>query len=216
MPSTNVLTNTDMQAGRGKFELPALFIEPVSLTAGTNIPPPPESPIAEKPRTPQPESERVSAVKEDTSVNGRHHPVTEVYTGRGRTSGNGLSSPISLKRPSSIRRFLSRKSLYSTYADGANDDRSQDILIGDGFRPESPSVFSITSKSTVGKRGGGWFKRFTGGGFDELNARRTSIVYEEKQSPPPPMLPELDQLKAKITADDDGSLGGDELFKDIK
>jgi hypothetical protein len=92
-------------------------------------------------------------------------------------------------------------------------------LSADVYRPESPSAFSTTSKSTTGKRSGSWFRRFTGNGFEESNAKRASIVYEEKpapQGPPPPVLPELDQLKAKISADDDGSLGGAELFKDIK
>jgi hypothetical protein len=219
MPPTSVLNSTTTQSSRGKFELPALSIEPVSLTAGTNIPPPPESPIAEEPPSTQPEPENASAVADGTPVNGNYPPVTEVYTGRGRTIGNGLSSPISLKRPSSIRRFLSRKSLYSNYADGTDGSHSQENLNGDGFRPESPSAFSTTSKSTAGKRSGSWFRRFTGSGFDEPNAKRASIVYEENaspQGPPPPVLPELNQLKAKIAVDDDGSLGGAELFKDIK
>jgi len=55
-----------------------------------------------------------------------------------------------------------------------------------------------------------------GGG--EAENKRTSIVYEEKETPkgpPPPTLPELDQLKAKIIADDAGSLGGGDIFKNI-
>lgn len=57
-----------------------------------------------------------------------------------------------------------------------------------------------------------------GGG--ETETKRTSIVYEEKEKealkgPPPPTLPELDQLKAKVIADDAGSLGGGDMFKNI-
>lgn len=54
----------------------------------------------------------------------------------------------------------------------------------------------------------------------ETENKRTSIVYEEKEKeapkgPPPPTLPELDQLKAKVIADDAGSLGGGDMFKNI-
>jgi hypothetical protein len=37
-----------------------------------------------------------------------------------------------------------------------------------------------------------------------------------RDGPPPPMLPELDQLKAKIPDNTEGSLGGEDLFRDIK
>ena len=36
------------------------------------------------------------------------------------------------------------------------------------------------------------------------------------KGPPPPKLPELNQLKSKIPEDDEGSLGGEDLFKNIK
>jgi hypothetical protein len=46
------------------------------------------------------------------------------------------------------------------------------------------------------------------------------VVYEEKKvvpmGPPPPKLPELNQLKAKIPEDDEGSLGAEDIFKNIK
>ena len=53
-----------------------------------------------------------------------------------------------------------------------------------------------------------------------METKRASIVYEEKEKevskgPPPPTLPELDQLKAKVIADDAGSLGGADIFKNI-
>jgi hypothetical protein len=34
--------------------------------------------------------------------------------------------------------------------------------------------------------------------------------------PPPPKLPELSKLKAKIPENDDGSLGAEDMFKNIK
>ena len=69
------------------------------------------------------------------------------------------------------------------------------------------------------KASGSWFRRLggTGGG------NRTSVVYENSRpeekvpmGPPPPKLPELNQLKAKIPDDDEGSLGGGDMFKNIK
>ena len=71
------------------------------------------------------------------------------------------------------------------------------------------------------KKSGSWFSKLGGGG------KRTSVVYEnaapvqqdvrvEKKGPPPPKLPELDQLKAKVASDDEGSLGGGEMFKNIR
>ncbi len=53
-----------------------------------------------------------------------------------------------------------------------------------------------------------------------MENKRTSIVYEEKEKevpkgPPAPTLPELDQLKTKVIADNAGSLGGDDMFKNI-
>jgi hypothetical protein len=88
-------------------------------------------------------------------------------------------------------------------------------------RPESPSAFSTTTKGGK-RRSGSWFRRFVSGGYNdepEHKRTRTSIVYEEKEStpkgPPPPTLPELGQLKAKVD-DDAVSLGGSEMFKNIK
>jgi hypothetical protein len=88
-------------------------------------------------------------------------------------------------------------------------------------RPESPSAFSTTTKGSK-RRSGSWFRRFVSGGYGdepEHKRTRTSIVYEEKESapkgPPPPTLPELGQLKAKVDGDA-VSLGGGEMFKNIK
>jgi len=210
---------------RGKFELPVLA--PLdSLTAGTNIPPPPDSPIEEKtlelPSKPEPEV--VSAVADGapiSTLNGHTNGAngTMEYTGRGRTNGTSVpTSPVSLTRPSSIRRFLSRKSLHSNYSSGTNGNHSQENLGLEGGRPESPSTFSTISRPSGKRRSSSWFRRFVGGG--ETETKRTSIVYEEKEKevlkgPPPPTLPELDQLKAKVIADDAGSLGGEDLFKNI-
>jgi len=81
---------------------------------------------------------------------------------------------------------------------------------------------NVTAGTGTGKKSGSWFKRLGGSG----GGNRASVVYEapppprveEKKpmGPPPPKLPELSKLKAKIPEDDEGSLGAEELFKNIK
>lgn len=72
--------------------------------------------------------------------------------------------------------------------------------------------------SLIKKKSGSWFSKLGGG-----SGKRTSVVYEnpapevvKHMGPPPPKLPELNQLKAKIADDDEGSLGGGEMFKNIR
>lgn len=211
----------------GRFELPQLTPVNFSLTDGTNIPPPPASPVEEKPAPPEPTiSNAVPATNGQsataTSANG-------VYDGRGRTNGNSVTveqptSPISTKRPSSIRRFLSRKSLNTNYTNGTNSNVSnEDVTMID--RPESAMSFASTKPSLAKKKSGSWFRRFSSGGGSvavDGTQSRTSIIYEDKQSapkpmgPPPPKLPELSKLRAKIPENDDGSLGAEDMFKNIK
>jgi len=93
-------------------------------------------------------------------------------------------------------------------------------------RPDSPASFMTNATASGSGKKGSWFKRLGGGGG---GGNRTSVVYEtppprlesvvpekKKMGPPPPKLPELSKLKAKIPEDDEGSLGADEMFKNIK
>lgn len=212
----------------GRFELPQLTPVNFSLTDGTNIPPPPDSPVEEKaPPVAQPE-----ASNRAPAANGQSAPATNangVYDGRGRTNATNVSteqptSPVSSKRPSSIRRFLSRKSLNTNYTNGTNSNTSnEDVTMVD--RPESAMSFASQRPSTKGKKSGSWFRRFSSNGSppgNHASSSRASIIYEEKQSaprsmgPPPPKLPELSKLKAKIPENDDGSLDAEDMFKNIK
>jgi len=82
-------------------------------------------------------------------------------------------------------------------------------------RPESSLSFVDGRPGLRTKKSGSWFKRLG----TSSSTNRSSVMYEEKKvpmGPPPPKLPELNQLKAKIPEDDEGSLGGDEMFKNIK
>lgn len=87
-------------------------------------------------------------------------------------------------------------------------------------RPDSPSSFLSGRPSLIKKKSGSWFSKLGGGGG---GGKRTSVVFEntapqqkKPMGPPPPKLPELNQLKAKIAADDEGSLGGGDMFKNIR
>jgi len=199
---------------KGRFELPALTPVIYSLTDGTDIPPPPDSPIEEKQPAPKTEpadaatAPAVNGVKPTTAANGVQ------YDGRGRTDTPPLS-PASSTRPNSIRRFLSRRSLNANYKNGTNHNGSQeDLSPGAIERPNSRTSFVKNRRSS-----GSWFKRFTGG---SPKGNRTSIIYENGPSekkpmgPPPPKLPELNQLKAKLADDDAGSLGGGTMFENIR
>ncbi|KAE9365320.1 hypothetical protein N431DRAFT_430828 [Stipitochalara longipes BDJ] len=201
----------------GRFQLPQLTPITYSLTEGTNIPPPPDSPVEEKPLFPAAKPE-VAAVSVP-ATNGQSlapNNSNGVYDGRGRTSSHDQPpmSPASSKRPSSIRRFLSRKSLYSSYSNGDHNGSQEDVTMID--RPESSLSFVDGSPGLRTKKSGSWFRRLGSGS----SGNRSSMVYEEKKvvpmGPPPPKLPELNQLKAKIPEDDEGSLGAEDIFKNIK
>ncbi|TVY33590.1 hypothetical protein LSUB1_G006105 [Lachnellula subtilissima] len=216
---------------KGTFQLPQLTPVSFSLTDGTNIPPPPDSPIEEKPPPPVPTKQTAPEPQTQTQTqaqNGANGGGD--YVGRGRTNGNTNSSdvpplsPASARRPSSIRKFLSRKSLNAHYTNG---NASRDDLTSMG-RPDSPASFMTNVTASGSGKKGSWFKRLGGSGGGGGGGNRTSVVYEtpprvesvvpekKKMGPPPPKLPELSKLKAKIPEDDEGSLGADEMFKNIK
>lgn len=85
---------------------------------------------------------------------------------------------------------------------------------------------SSLDQAPRGKRSSSWFRRF--GGSSSGNAggpgagNRTSVVYEEKEKivekkgPPPPKLPELKLGGGKGVKEDDGGLGAEDMFKNIK
>ncbi|KAF7899877.1 hypothetical protein EAF00_004213 [Botryotinia globosa] len=141
------------------------------------------------------------------------------------------NSPSRPEKESSIRKFLSRKSLNTNYTNG--NAKSHEDLSKMG-RPESPNSLASSRPSFVKRKSGSWFRSFGS------SSKRNSVVYEnkpvvytptlqqspevqkenikpayKKPGPPPPKLPELDQLKAKLADDDRGSFGGDDMFRNI-
>lgn len=145
------------------------------------------------------------------------------------------NSPNRPEKESSIRKFLSRKSPNHRYSYG---NKSHEDLLK-MVRPESPISLASSRPSFVKRKSGSWFRSFGS------SSKRNSLVFEDKPvvytptlqsspelqkentqpmytkpmytkpGPPPPKLPELNQLKAKIADDDRGSLGGDEMFRNI-
>ncbi|KAK6224849.1 hypothetical protein QIS74_03176 [Colletotrichum tabaci] len=188
-----------------RFELPKLDFKFGSLTEGTNIPPPLPSPVQEVPTPPQ--TPRVSETKEsDSAVKGK---LDE------KTNGHAAAVPDSP----------------ATTNEGENHSNGN----GNGgppSRPMSRSQGSILDEKKS-KRSSGWFKRLRTSETSPPQ-RRSSVVYEhpnisetsshtpskpqaapQVQGPPPPMIPELSALQAKVDVTDGGSLGED-LFKNIK
>ncbi|APA11145.1 predicted protein [Sclerotinia sclerotiorum 1980 UF-70] len=146
------------------------------------------------------------------------------------------NTPTRPEKESSIRKFLSRKSFNSNYTSGnakSHEDLSKMV------RPESPSSLASSKPSFVKRKSGSWFRSFGSSSkrnsvvyvdkpvvytptlqrTPEIQKENTKPVYTKpsytKPGPPPPKLPELNQLKAKIADDDRGSLGGDEMFRNI-
>lgn len=244
MPSSTQGTNGTIPkigskdiTSRGRFELPALA--PLgSLTAGTNIPPPLPSPVEESPapkdlgtsddntdlaHTPtktkdfaQPPS--AQAVQNRLVTNNNSAGYIGAFGVRG---SHAPVSPTSPTRPGSIRRFFSRNSLHQSY----NDSNGSRTPAEQSFRPESPSTFStISARPSIGsKRSSSWFSRFVGGAEGERASKRASVLYEDtkerpqtpvQRGPPPPQLPKLDQLEAKVT-DKSVDFDADDMFRNI-
>ncbi|CAH0039202.1 unnamed protein product [Clonostachys solani] len=212
MPSTVAANATSSS----RFELPALNLNFGSITDGTDIPPPPDSPV-EKEKPVLPETPKKKAVAETAAKNEEDKTVKKPEETPKAANGNSAGtkrpadappSPSSASyRAGSIRRMF-KGHLASNGGVAPSIDSS---------RPASRSGNSILD-DRKSKRASGWFKRLRGGESkrsslvlsQESTASTTTIPTTNKQSgPPPPMIPELKEFNK-----DEGSLGND-LFKNI-
>ena len=210
----------------GKFSYKPLTLTPVnvSLTDGTAIPAPLDSPPV-SPHPPPPgtgplsshPTPKSSAFAPDGGLSpghdeadgaaadaSRHHPSHVSDTG-------SLASPTSPTgwRPGSVRKFLGLRTLSSS-----------DSLQSD--RPGSPATISSQTPSLSRRKSGSWFgkrKTFAAGSVPEGNG--TSAPYSNgrtvsqpaaPQSPPAPALPELKTLGVN---DDTLGWSADDMFKNI-
>jgi hypothetical protein len=218
-----------------RFELPALDLNFGSITDGTNIPPPPKSPVdkpTEKPSMTVSPATPVPKVLDPTTVAALEGKLAAE---QGRVNGNnsaGTKRPaddippsptVSSTRSGSLRRLLSRSLLNNSYAEGPQPNGNGPAAaaapsvaapsIYGGSRPPSRTGASSVLDDRKAKRGSGWFRRLRGG-----DQKRSSLFFEQSSTDtthapsglPPPMIPELKELEK-----DDGSLGSD-LFKNIK
>ena len=225
-------------SGSSRFQLPALNLNFGSITDGTDIPPPPESPVQKVPTPPQtpppvkeakdeapkqPAQDTYNSVTEDVSNSTPQPSVTASSNGnlagtKRNADDDAPLSPAASSRQGSIRRLFSRTMLNNSYAEGQISTNGSVQSPPPGYaRPASQGGASYLDERKS-KRTSGWFRRMKTG--ETTPNKRASTMYMEeaprattpkKQSgPPPPMIPELTDIEK-----DNGSLGSD-LFKNIK
>lgn len=190
------MASSSTSAGK-RFELPQLSFNFSSLTEGTNIPPPPDSPkeVPTPPKTPT-----VGATADAKAA--------AASTG----ASNGAAATATATQATA-----------PAAATAEGDAQSQSSPTNGSAslnRPMSRSNGSILDEKKA-KRSSGFFRRFRS---SDASGKRASVMYEhqagsqsknEVRGPPPPMIPELSALESKVDVGDGGSLGSD-LFKNIK
>ncbi|KAH7380641.1 hypothetical protein BKA66DRAFT_465075 [Pyrenochaeta sp. MPI-SDFR-AT-0127] len=213
----------------GKFEWKPLTLTPInfSLTEGTSIPAPLDSP-PDTPRPPTPGQGPLSShptpkspgfppQKGATQGKASEDSVTEGPHQQSRTSDAASSmSPTSpsTKRPGSVRKFLGLRTLSSS-----------DSLKSE--RPGSPATIS-SQPSLTRRKSGSWFgkkKTFSAGVGTVPEGKENSTPYAngrtvsqpsskppQPKGPPPPALPALQSFGV---TEDSLSLGADDMFKNI-
>lgn len=203
------------KSASARFELPALNLDFGSITDGTNIPPPPDSPVekpAEKPKASAKDKEAGKDAAPAEKTAGEKAGANGNLAGAKRPADDVPPSPTTSTRAGSIRRLLSRTLLNNSYAEGTVSNGNGAAASVNDSRPQSRSGGSFID-DRMAKRSSGWFRRLRGG-----ESKRSSLQLEQSTNstptkpsgPPPPMIPELKDLEK-----DDGGLGND-LFKNIK
>ncbi|KAF2115753.1 hypothetical protein BDV96DRAFT_55541 [Lophiotrema nucula] len=209
-----------MAVGKGGFQPLTLTPIEFSLTEGTQIPAPLDSP-PDTPRPPTPGGGPLSShptpksgtfpksatSPPTTSADGS--PLHKTATNDGASSTLSPRSPSINKRPSSVRKFLGFRSMSSS--DSLRDDR-----------PGSPAT--IDSRPSLSrKKSGSWFgkRKSTFGSLPEgkenatphANGNGRSAAPPAKKGPPPPTLPDM---KLFGVTEETSSFDAGDLFKNIK
>ncbi|KAG6032289.1 hypothetical protein E4U41_007261 [Claviceps citrina] len=203
-------------SAKPRFELPALDLNFGSITDGTIIPPPAESPkVPTPPQTPPPNknpdvvARRAvgnglgNLVEQETQTDDLISPNGNL-TGVKRNADEAPLSPAGSARQGSLRKLFSKNMLNANYTDG------NFTSLENGSRP--PSVLASSVMGGRKSKRNSWFKFLRNG-----ESKRSSVFLVDdlappktQSGPPPPMIPELRDLEK-----DEGSLGND-LFKNIK
>lgn len=205
-------------AGSSRFELPALDLNFGSITEGTNIPPPPDSPVEKPVEKPSQTEANLGQGPKTAATQGPAAGTKEAgsngnLAGTKRPAEDVPPSPTVSNRPGSLRRLLSRTLLNNSYAEGQVSNGNEAAPSVNESRPPSRSGFSFMD-DRKSKRSSGWFRRLRGGESKRMSfsseTPSTNSASLVNKGPPPPMIPELKELEK-----DEGSLGND-LFKNIK
>ncbi|KAF2644825.1 hypothetical protein P280DRAFT_495976 [Massarina eburnea CBS 473.64] len=219
----------------GKYK--PLTLAPInfSLTEGTSIPAPPDSP-PDTPRPPTPGKGPLSSHPTPQSTDFPQHDATPpTATGstanlqQTTTSDNASTvSPASptTKRPNSVRKFLGLRPLSSHDSLSSERPGSPSTLNSQPglSRKKSTSWFGKRKSSLIsgpipeGKENQGSSAANGTNGASTTVGRRvaTAPVLQappQKKGPPPPALPELTSFGV---SEDSLSLGADDMFKNIK
>jgi hypothetical protein len=171
------------------------------------VPTPPQTPPAGDKKEAKNADEAVDQKANVQNTNG-----TTTSAGTKRPADDTPLSPALSGRQGSIRRLFSRTVLNNNFVEG--DPQTNGNGAANGARPASRSDGSLLDEKKA-KRGSGWFRRLRTG---DTTGKRSSLLYEDAKKPagpPPPMIPELSDLEAKVNLQEEGSLGSD-LFKNIK
>ncbi|KAI5464535.1 hypothetical protein BGZ63DRAFT_421552 [Mariannaea sp. PMI_226] len=207
--------NSSSRAAR--FELPALDLNFGSLADGTDIPPPPDSPVQKVPTPPQtpPPTKAIQEVAKLSDDESKNSSTNGNLAGTKRNADDVAPlSPAASSRQGSIRRLFSRTTLNNSYAEGQTPNGS--LSVANGARPSSQGGTSFVDERKA-KRSSGWFRRIRTG--DSTPNKRSSMAIEstpltpttkKPSGPPPPMIPEFTDLEK------DSGILGDDLFKNIK
>lgn len=214
-----------------------------SLTEGTSIPAPPDSP-PDSPHPPTPGAGPLSSHPTPKSAFFSQHrdssqgaesedsvPEDELQRTRTNDAASSIASPISPasrrasppRRPSSVRKFWGIRTLSSS-SDSVKSER-----------PGSPATIHSQAPSLTRRKSGSWFgkkKTFAPGySMPEEQDKHTPptnghvtppviqapqvtpITQPKRKSPPPPALP---GLRSFGVSEDTLSLDADDMFKNIK
>lgn len=233
--------STSKNGTTSRFELPALNLDLGSITDGTDIPPPPKSPVEEPKPAPVENKATNGAQQKSSSSESTPEPeaATKAPNGRNGNFAAGTKRPADdvplspvpsrSSRQGSIRRLLSRTRLNNTDTDGTSSNGNGSAASNGNANGPRPSALSNRPSSRSGassiddrksKRSSGWFRRLRGGDGASNASKRSSLIFEHKQDstttiskPAGPPPPMIPELKE--LEKDEGSLGGD-LFRNIK